>query len=168
MSKEMREQINKIKNFGQFLNENKIFNHNYKELLDNILNSGIDKEYAKEDLDYRIKHLNDIKKNNTIQLSRLVFSKDKSSINLDNLGNHYVENISDFHEEMFDYLYMNAKKTNPSLEISDSWVVTIETDVNNIDFKETILTYSLHPFESEITILNDKNFRLISIDSYYE
>ena len=44
MSKEMRKQINKVKNFGQFLNENNIFNNNN---MDNIFDGSIVSDYYK-------------------------------------------------------------------------------------------------------------------------
>jgi hypothetical protein len=47
-------------------------------------------------------------------------------------------------------------------------VVEIETPTSNIDYSETILTYSLHPKEDEITIKDASNVKIISIFEYYE
>jgi hypothetical protein len=168
MSKEMREQINKVKNFGQFLNEDVMGTNKYYELLDNILNSGIDREFAEDDLKYKIKSLKEIKKKSHLKLYRIIFVKDKNNIDYVNLGHHFVENPYDFHEEMVDYLYGNAKKENSDINPTDVWLVTVSTPTNNIDYDETLLTYSLHPNESEITILNPTLLKLEKVDSFYE
>jgi hypothetical protein len=76
--------------------------------------------------------------------------------------------MDDFHEQMLDYLYYNAKRNDPSLNEDDVWVVEIETPTSNIDYSETILTYSLHPKEDEITIKDASNVKIISIFEYYE
>jgi hypothetical protein len=47
MSKEMREQINKVMNFGQFLNENK--NHSVTNLILNVRNKWIENYGSEED-----------------------------------------------------------------------------------------------------------------------
>jgi len=150
--------------------DNNIFGHNYNELLDNITNSDSGLMYAdpEELLNDKIKFLKKIKKKNTIKLFRVVFSKSKKKINIKKLGHHYVYDIDDFHEQMLDYLYYNAKRKDSSLDEDDVWVVEIETPTSNIDYSETILTYSLHPKENEITIKNYSGVKLIEISKYYE
>ena len=37
---------------------------------------------------------------------------------------------------------------------------------NNIDYYETILTFSLHPNEDEITIIDDKKVKIVNIFKY--
>ena len=147
-----------------------IFGHNYNELLDNITSSDSGLMYVdpEELLKQKIKFLKKIKKKNSIKLFRVVFSKSKNKINIKKLGNHYVYDMDDFHEQMLDYLYYNAIRKVSSLDDDDVWVVEIETPTSNIDYSETILTYSLHPNEDEITIMSSNNIKIINISKYYE
>lgn len=147
-----------------------IFGHNYDDILDNISSneSGLMYTSPEELLKQKIKFLKKIEKKNTIKLFRVVFSKSKNKINIKKLGHHYVYDMDDFHEQMLDYLYYNAKRKDSSLKQDDVWAVGIETPTNNIDYSETILTYSLHPKEDEITIKDPKNVKIISISKYYE
>lgn len=165
--------MNLQENIRRILREGKdidIFGHNYNELLDNITSSDSGLMYTKpkELLDDKIKFLKKIEKKNSIKLFRVVFSKSKNKINIKKLGHHYVYDIDDFHEQMLDYLYYNAKRKDSSLDEDDVWVVEIETPTSNIDYSETILTYSLHPNEDEITIKNSNNLKIINISKYYE
>ena len=98
----------------------------------------------------------------------MLFRSTKNKINIKKLGHHYVYDIDDFHEEMLNYLYYNTKRKNPNLDEDDVWVVEIETPTSNIDYSETILTYSLHPKENEITIKDYSGVRIIDIYEYYE
>ena len=150
--------------------DNNIFGHNYNELLDNIKSSdsGLIYTDAEELLNDKIKFLKKIEKKNSIKLFRVVFSKSKKKINIKKLGHHYVYDIDDFHEQMLDYLYYNAKRKDSSLDEDDVWVVEIETPTNNIDYSETILTYSLHPNENEITIKDSGIVKIKDISKYYE
>ena len=146
-----------------------IFGHNYNELLDNITSSDSGLMYTdpEELLKHKIKFLKKIQKKGSIKLFRVVFSKSKKKINIKKLGHHYVYDIDDFHEQMLDYLYYNAKRKDPGLNEDDVWVVEIETPTSNIDYSETILTYSLHPKEDEITIKDYSGVKVIDITKYY-
>ena len=64
------------------------------------------------------------------------------------------------------YLYYNAKRENKKIKKSDLWLIKLKTISSNIDFYETILTFSLHPNENEITIKDDKLIKIISIDKF--
>jgi len=156
----------------KFLNENisddKIFGHNYSDLLNNISNkdSGLLWVEPKELLDNKIESLKELENEQKIVLYRLVFSKNKNDINVDKIGHHFVGDIDDFHDDMLNYLYYNAKRENKKIKKSDLWLIKLKTISSNIDFYETILTFSLHPNENEITIKNDKLIKIISIDKF--
>jgi len=156
----------------EFLNENisddKIFGHNYSDLLNNISNkdSGLLWIEPKEVLDNKIESLKELQNEQKIVLYRLVFSKNKNDINVDKIGHHFVGDIDDFHDDMINYLYYNAKRENKKIKKSDLWLIKLKTIYSNIDFYETILTFSLHPNENEITIKNDKLIKIISIDKF--
>ena len=146
-----------------------VFGHNYNELLDNITSSDSGLMYTdpEELLKHKIKFLKKIQKKGSIKLFRVVFSKSKKKINIKKLGHHYVYDMDDFHEQMLDYLYYNAKRKDSGLNEDDVWVVEIETPTSNIDYSETILTYSLHPKEDEITIKDYSGVKVIDITKYY-
>ncbi len=156
----------------EFLNENisddKIFGHDYSDLLNNISkkDSGLLWIEPKELLDNKIESLKELENEQKIVLYRLVFSKNKNDINVDKIGHHFVGDIDDFHDDMINYLYYNAKRENKKIKKSDLWLIKLKTISSNIDFYETILTFSLHPNENEITIKNDKLIKIISIDKF--
>lgn len=152
------------------INDNNIFGHLYDELLSNI-----ESDYAnvdddpKELLDFKIEELKELENNNnTIILYRLVFAENINDINIENIGHHYVGSLEDFHESMVDYLYHNAKKSNPRLKEDDLFYIEAETNSSNIDYYETIRTFSLHPWENEITIKEPKKVKIVDISKYYE
>jgi hypothetical protein len=156
----------------EFLNENvsneTIFGHDYSDLLDNISNkdAGLTWVEPQEVLDSKIESLRELQNEHKIVLYRLIFAKTKDDINVDKIGNHFVSDVDDFHDDMLDYLYYNAKRENKKIKKSDLWLIKIETQSNNIDFYETILTFSLHPNENEITIKNDKLIKILSINKF--
>lgn len=161
----MKDLIRKI--LIEELDEN-VFGHNYEELLDNISSneSGLMWVEPEELLNSKIKSLKRISKNSEIKLYRLVFSKSKKDINTKKIGHHFVEDLEDFHEQMIDYLYYNAKSENSKIKRGDLWVIKVKTPTNNIDYHETILTFSLHPNENEITIMDDKQLEILDIFKY--
>ncbi len=145
-----------------------IFGHDYSDLLDNISNkdAGLTWVEPQEILDSKIESLRELQNEQKIVLYRLIFAKTKDDINVDKIGNHFVSDVDDFHDDMLDYLYYNAKRENKKIKKSDLWLIKIETQSNNIDFYETILTFSLHPNEDEITIKNDKLIKILSINKF--
>jgi len=146
----------------------KVFDHNYEDLLDNISSkdTGLSWVEPEDLLNDKIKTLKRISKKSEIKLYRLVYSKSKTDIDTKKIGHHFVEELDYFHEQMIDYLYYNAKKENKKLQKDDLWVIEIKTPTNNIDYHETILTFSLHPNEDEITIIDDKKVKIVNIFKY--
>ena len=100
----------------EFLNENisneTIFGHDYSDLLDNISNkdAGLIWVEPQEVLDSKIESLRELQNEQKIVLYRLIFAKTKDDINVDKIGNHFVIDVDDFHDDMLDYLYYNAKR----------------------------------------------------------
>jgi hypothetical protein len=95
----------------------KVFDHNYEDLLDNISSkdTGISWVEPNDLLNDKIKKLKKISKKSEIKLYRLVYSKSKTDIDTKKIGHHFVGDLDDFHEQMIDYLYYNAKKENNHL-----------------------------------------------------
>jgi len=163
----MREQIDRVKNWKQFLNESKdvdIFGHKLSVLLD-MIDGQVDK--PKQIIKNKINELLQLQKQTSITLYRVVYIKNPDKLNKTNFGHHYVSDTEDFHEEMLDYLYQNARKLDKSLEEEDVYLIEVETPTSNIDYYETMRTFALHPFENEITIKNDKQVSFKSIANFY-
>jgi hypothetical protein len=152
------------------INENNIFGHLYDDLLSNIESDYSDAgDDPKELLDFKIEELKELENNNnTITLYRLIFTENRNDINIENIGHHYVDSLEDLHEGMIDYLYHNAKKSNPILKEDDLFYIEAETNSSNINYHETIRTFSLHPWENEITIKEPKEVKIVDISKYYE
>ena len=167
MSKDIREMIDKVKNFKQFVNESKdvdVFGHKLSVLLD-MIDDQVDE--PKIFIKNKINELLQLQKQASITLYRVVYIKNPDKLNKNNFGHHYVSDTEDFHEEMLDYLYQNARKLDKSLEEEDVYLIEVETPTSNIDYYETMRTFALHPFENEITIKNDKQVGFKSITNFY-
>jgi len=167
MSEDIRKMIDKVKNFKQFVNESKdvdVFGHKLSVLLD-MIDDQVDK--PKQFIKNKIYELLQLQKQASITLYRVVYIKNPDKLNKVNFGHHYVSDTEDFHEEMLDYLYQNARKLDKSLEEEDVYLIEVETPTSNIDYYETMRTFALHPFENEITIKNDKQVSFKSITNFY-
>jgi hypothetical protein len=167
MSKDIRDMIDKVKNFKQFVNESKdvdVFGHKLSVLLD-MIDDQVDN--PKQFIKNKINELLKLQKQASITLYRVVYIKNPDKLNKTNFGHHYVSDTEDFHEEMLDYLYQNARKLDKSLDEEDVYLIEVETPTSNIDYYETMRTFALHPFENEITIKNDKQVSFKSITNFY-
>jgi hypothetical protein len=159
--------IDKVKNFKQFVNESKdvdVFGHKLSVLLD-MIDDQVDN--PKQFIKNKINELLKLQKQASITLYRVVYIKNPDKLNKTNFGHHYVSDTEDFHEEMLDYLYQNARKLDKSLDEEDVYLIEVETPTSNIDYYETMRTFALHPFENEITIKNDKQVSFKSITNFY-
>jgi hypothetical protein len=167
VSKEIRKQIDRVRSWKQSLNENKqtnIFGHELEDLLD-MIDDQVDN--PRQFIKYKTKELVELKKQSNVALYRVVYIKNQDMLNKNNFGHHYVLDTKDFHEEMLDYLYQNARKIDKNLEEEDAYLIKIETPTSNIDYYETMRTFALHPFEDEITIKNDTQIKLKTITNFY-
>jgi hypothetical protein len=167
MSEDIRKMIDKVKNFKQFVNESKdvdVFGHKLSVLLD-MIDDQVDE--PKKFIKNKINELLQLQKQASITLYRVVYIKNPDKLNKTNFGHHYVSDTEDFHEEMLDYLYQNARKLDKSLEEEDVYLIEVETPTSNIDYYETMRTFALHPFENEVTIKNDKQVSFKNITNFY-
>jgi hypothetical protein len=165
--------IRYIKQYNEYILENKkdIFGHDYDNLLKNISDEDAGLTYIKpkKALDNKINHLKKLQKSkDNITLYRIIFCANKEDIDISKIGHHFVDDIENLHEDMLDYLYINAQKENSEIGEYDAWLISIETNTSNIDYHETILTYSLHPNEDEITVIDDTKISVNDIYPYYE
>ena len=161
MSEDIRKMIDKVKNFKQDVD---VFGHKLSVLLD-MIDDQVNE--PKKFIKYKINELLQLQKQASITLYRVVYIKNPDKLNKTNFGHHYVSDTEDFHEEMLDYLYQNARKLDKSLDEEDVYLIEVETPTSNIDYYETMRTFALHPFENEITIKNDKQVSFKSITNFY-
>lgn len=125
---------------------------------------------GEEQLDYLLEMLDEIKNQDTIVLYRVIYTKTRDDIDRSNLGNHYVKSLDSFHEGMIDDLYHNVS-LNIDSDIDyheDLWLVTIEADTSDVDYKGTLIKNVEFPFEEEILLKNNANYKLIKIEKYFE
>lgn len=151
----------------KYLVENKqenIFGHRLDVLLD-IIGDKVDN--PKKFIKNKIYDLKTIQKQSSIILYRVVYIKNPDKLNKNNFGHHYVLSTEDFHEEMLDYLYQNARKLDKNLEEDDVYLIEVETPTSNIDYYETMRTFVLHPWENEITIKDDTKVKLKNITNFF-
>jgi len=147
------------------------FGLNYDTLV-NSLQDTLAEEESEMDLNQTMKkiisHLQKIQKRPSITLYRLIFVKSQEEINKNNLGLHYVEKVEDFHEHMIDWLFQNAREKNPQLTEDDAFLVTVTTPTINIDYQNTLITNSNHPYEEEIMLLSSQNINIVKIQTFWQ
>jgi hypothetical protein len=149
MSKEMREQINKVKNFGQFLNENIITNSEYSDYLEDLkLNTNWDDERAKEDLDYYINIVSKLQKDGG-KIYRLVWLFDEKGLNTENLGYHW--NIDGDFDNFYNSL--ENRETDEDGNERKPFLIIAKINPNSINIDDSFSYYTELPTELEINLI---------------
>lgn len=151
-------------NLNEFASEQEIFGHKYADLFSQL---EYEVDHPKQMLDNKINELKKLQKSKTVTLYRVVYIKNTKNLNAEDLGHHYVLDTEDFHEEMLDYLYQNARKINNNIDEQDLYLVEIKTPSDNIDYYETLRTFAAHPFENEITIKDGTNVVVKDVSNFY-
>jgi len=162
MSKEMREQINKVKNFGQFLNENKSYISN------GLLNYVIDEDYFKSN-GYRYQELfaSDVPYYHKVVGERtiwcrvedkMVFIEDWYDFLTPTILNYFVKyrNSEDVkYSKTFDYHFLSLRLNRETGEIVNKtydMVMNDDSIYNNRPWTELVL-----PIEETNKILDEIN-----------
>ena len=92
-------------------------------------------------------------------LYRILSVNNIDEINQRNLGKSYVGTKKLFNEEFFESIGIQRNK--------QMFVVTIETDLKNIDLYETINSKMEYPEEYEYSLKNWENLKIINIEEFY-
>jgi len=161
----MRELINKVKNFGEFLNENVLIN-DVNLLISKYYenNLGVDL-YDENNVDFYNDIVKVINKTNVF----LNEKKDKvlyriinaDTVDYNKLGLHYVSNLKDINTN---FLF------NIGLGFHDSWdnykIIKIKVPYSDIDINNTYFHNINNPTEFEINLKTDKNIKILDTFKY--
>jgi hypothetical protein len=157
----MKDLKNIIKNtIRDYLIENRYTFNNYDEIIDDILlNHEIDMSYEFNDIedarDYLIEFtLNDL--NNLpeeVTLYRVIVVDDKSNIDLNKIGLHYVLNKNKIYD--IDFLYNIGISSIDDSKLDKLWCIELIVNKNDIDLNKTLLSRFMYPEEEEITLKED-------------
>jgi len=175
MNKDIREMIDKVKNFKQFLNEHKQY-RSFKDLTDSdlydIANWAIFKEgyilYDDLNNEEAIKEIiNDLKlllkddypngfKNipNTLTLYRIVKLDKPGDLNTSNLGGSWFSDIERIKDKNFiDQLFNNRKNL---------YMITAEVPITKVDIPRSMIQRITTHIENEIVLNDDTNIKITS------
>lgn len=168
MKKDMKLRELIATNIREYLNENQninnidtVFNH----FMNNILNSGnihlmIE---LQENLENSYDELKNLIRNNSIIAYRLLNVDDINDIDKNNLGKHFTtdkENTTsdDFLEKIGVIDYQG------NYEYEKFFIITVETNVSNIDWYQTFDNRINYYGEDEINFISDKYLKIINIE----
>lgn len=174
-----------IVTFEEFLHESKSEEYEYLFGLDmETLLYYLD--YSSLDLDHldlrnsKIKYIQKIyskllgmiEKGGYVELYRIIWVKDEKDINKDNLGNHWTYDMEVFDNEWnIENLWnMNHEYGDEDTDldyIDDLWLITIQTPISNINFKNTLWTNCRDPYEKEITLYKNEGVKIIDISKFH-
>ena len=161
-----------LKTFESYNQSFKISENDYKNFLKelsdvmeryDILEDFTPEEYLEIIIDTVVTMSNSKK----VTLFRVVWAKKKKSIDKGNIGNHFVANNDDFHEEMLDELFNIVKGSDKLDFYKDCYLLTVSCNGKDIDVRESIYKQCLHPHENEFFINDDNSCKVIKIDNMY-
>ena len=165
MSKEMREQIDRVKNWKQFLNENQNTNNIdsvFNDLMSKELTNIHDYEY-RENLENSYDELKKLTINNTIKVYRLINVDDINDIDKNNLGKHFTtDKQNTTSDDFLEKIGVIDFQGNYNYE--KFFVVEVETNINNVDWYKTFDNRINYYGEDEINFINDKELKIINIE----
>lgn len=110
--------------------------------------------YINTDFPYGLKNIPD-----KIVLYRLLSFSDDSPINKKKLGKHFVGDYTLLENKEFHHS-INTYRNTYNLK---HYIVSIETDINNIDIETTIALKVIYMNEYEYTIKDDTNLKILNI-----
>jgi len=160
-----------MKSWKKFLTEeiNTIYGHQQEDLIDNLKNAeGIREEEAEEMIDIQMDHLKSFEESPVVELYRIVFAKTIDDVRRDKMGHHFTDDMESFHLHMMEYLLGNAQKEDASYKLEDARIIKVSVPPSAIDFEETMRTWSLFPYEYEITVRDVNKIKIVDVFNAYE
>ena len=137
------------------------------ELLQNYYQDGLAGLYGKEEVEERVIDfcqddfpigLNNMPE--VIVLYRLLNLENESEIRKNNLGIHFVGDKNMFDDK--DFLY-SASILSGNDSVRNWFIVTIETDIENINIESTLSNRAEYPYEYEYSLSSDSNLKITDI-----
>ena len=158
-----------FENWRKYSESESVYGWPRTELMDMMMSteSPPDEEDAENFIDHKAGELRQIEEAGSTTVYRVVFAKKEEDIKFDKLGHHFISDVSEFHEGMLSYLWNNARKSDPTLEEGDAWLIEAKAPSDSIDYHETMRTFANFPFESEITVENPEKIEILSVSPYY-
>lgn len=122
----------------------------YEDIRDRVI------EFLNTDFPYGLQNIPE-----PLILYRLLNVKSQKDIKKDKLGKHYVGDKEMFDDEDF---LDSASILNGNDKIENWYIVTIETNKDNLDIDSMLGNRAEYPTEFEFTIKDDKNIKIIGIE----
>ena len=145
----------------EYLNENSNTN-NMDVVFNHFMNKNLNYE-LQENLENSYDELKNLIRNNIIKAYRLLNVDNINDIDKNNLGKHFTtdkENTTsdDFLEKI------GVIDFQGNYEYEKFFIITVETNVNNIDWYKTFDNRINYYGEDEINFISDKNLKIINIE----
>jgi hypothetical protein len=146
-----------------------IFKYTPKQIVDYLGYEGFDSEtdaikYLKELLKTDFpKGFRNIPK--TILLYRIVALENIENLDVENLGIHFVSEKDILDQNFLDTIGLEdlTNMTGNDYNLMKIYILTIETNIESIDFFQTLNNRLTFPIEKEITTYNNMNAKILNI-----
>ena len=146
-----------------------VYGHKVEDLLRNLKRGeGIYEDEGLEMIEFQKDYLEGMSKKPSVELYRAVFAKSIDDVDRSNLGHHYTDDYDSFTLQMMESLLSQARQENPSLELEDARIIKVSAPTNAIDYEEVMRTWSLFPYEYEITLSDTSGVEILDVDDAYE
>ena len=156
-----------ITKFNLFENSSNI--RNEKVSLETVSNLA-GRFYNERQIKFVHEKINDLLNTKTgkIILYRILMLENPSDLDTSNLGNHYT--MHTYHDERFlyDIGIMGYEDTKEELieKYEKLYLIELESPISEISIDENILNLLEYPDEDEITLKDNPNVKIISVDNY--
>ena len=115
---------------------------------------------AKEYLDWFFKQMKTLP--TPMILYRILQVDSKKFINKKSLGKHFTDSKDNFDENFLSSLGFSKG----DIEEYKFYIVTIQVNLSEIDFENTIATRLAHSYEDEYTLKENANYKIIEVEQF--
>lgn len=105
------------------------------------------------------------------EIYRVIFVKDESDINYDNLGIHWSYNFQNLKEIADDLKYLffsenNLTKNEDEMNKYKTFIITGKIESDSIDIEETLNTFYVNPNEDELWLKSNADVDVKNIEKF--
>ena len=115
---------------------------------------------AKEYLDWFFKQMKTLP--NPMILYRILQVESEKFINKKSLGKHFTDSKDNFDENFLSSLGFSRG----DIEEQKFYIVTIQVNLSEIDFENTVATRLAHSYEDEYTLKENANYKIIEVEQF--